>query len=108
MQTHKQSLQRKLQERQVELSSKQQQLSSTLQESDALRAVIASQTVNKDDVARMNQEKCALRCLASVLHPKGSAILASIRCIACCHCKSNPRKDDVDSFTDNKAFCWHT
>ena len=50
---------RKLQERQVELSSKQQQLSSTLQESDALRAVIANQTVNKDDVARMNQEKYA-------------------------------------------------
>ena len=61
MQVHKQSLQRKLQERQVEVQSKQQQLTSTLQESDALRAVIASQTVNKDDVARMNQEKYAFQ-----------------------------------------------
>ena len=57
MQTHKQSLQRKLQERQVEVQSKQQQLSSVLQESDSLRSTIASQTINKDDVARMNQEK---------------------------------------------------
>ena len=59
MQSHKQSLQRKLQERQVELQSKQEQLAATLQESDALRAVIAGQTVNKDDVVRMNQEKYA-------------------------------------------------
>lgn len=57
MQTHKQSLLRKLQERQVEVQSKQEQLSSILAESDAMRGVIAAQTVNKDDVARMNQEK---------------------------------------------------
>ncbi len=59
VQSHKQSLQRKLQERHVELQSKQEQLGSVLQESDALRAVIAGQTVNKDDVVRMNQEKWA-------------------------------------------------
>ncbi|DBA77729.1 hypothetical protein WJX79_003286 [Trebouxia sp. C0005] len=58
LQSHKQSLQRKLQERHVELQSKQEQLGSVLQESDALRAVIAGQTINKDDVVRMNQEKC--------------------------------------------------
>lgn len=52
-----QSLQRKLQERQVELRSKQEQLGGVLQESDAMRAVIAGQTVNKDDVVRMNQDK---------------------------------------------------
>ena len=57
LQSHKQGLQRKLQERQAEVESKQQQLASTLQESQAMRAVIAAQTVNKDDVARMNQEK---------------------------------------------------
>ena len=57
MQTHKQSLQRKLHERQVEVQSKQEQLSSVLAESDAMRGIIAAQTVNKDDVARMNQEK---------------------------------------------------
>ena len=57
LQSHKQSLQRKLQERKTELESKQEQLASTLQESDAMRAVIAGQTVNKDDVVRMNQEK---------------------------------------------------
>ena len=60
LQSHKQSLQRKLQERKAELESKQEQLASTLQESDAMRAVIAGQTVNKDDVVRMNQEKCAM------------------------------------------------
>lgn len=60
MQSHKQSLQRKLQERQVEVQSKQEQLGSVLQESDAMRAVIAGQTVNKDDVVRMNQEKYVL------------------------------------------------
>jgi len=59
VQSHKQSLQRKLQERHVEVQSKQEQLGSVLQESDALRAVIAGQTVNKDDVVRMNQEKWA-------------------------------------------------
>lgn len=59
LQSHKQSLQRKLQERQVEVQSKQEQLSSVLAESDAVRVAIASQTVNKDDVARMNQEKYA-------------------------------------------------
>lgn len=58
LQSHKQSLQRKLQERHVEVQSKQEQLGSVLQESDALRAVIAGQTFNKDDVVRMNQEKC--------------------------------------------------
>ena len=57
VQSHKQSLQRKLQERKAEVESKQEQLGSTLQESDAMRAVIAGQTVNKDDVVRMNQEK---------------------------------------------------
>ena len=57
LQSHKQSLQRKLQERKAELESKQEQLANTLQESDAMRAVIAGQTVNKDDVVRMNQEK---------------------------------------------------
>ena len=41
----------------MEVQSKQEQLGSVLQESDALRAVIAGQTVNKDDVVRMNQEK---------------------------------------------------
>ena len=77
VQSHMQSLQRKLQERQVELRSKQEQLGSVLQESDAMRAVIAGQTVNKDDVVRMNQDKyvfatvavedlnvaCALECV---------------------------------------------
>ncbi|KAL3162304.1 hypothetical protein ABBQ32_009992 [Trebouxia sp. C0010 RCD-2024] len=58
LQSHKQSLQRKLQERKAEVESKQEQLASTLLESDAMRAVIAGQTVNKDDVVRMNQEKC--------------------------------------------------
>lgn len=57
MQSHKQSLQRKLQDRKAEVEIKQEQLGGTLQESDAMRAVIASQTVNKDDVVRMNQEK---------------------------------------------------
>ncbi|KAL3162305.1 hypothetical protein ABBQ32_009992 [Trebouxia sp. C0010 RCD-2024] len=57
LQSHKQSLQRKLQERKAEVESKQEQLASTLLESDAMRAVIAGQTVNKDDVVRMNQEK---------------------------------------------------
>ena len=57
LQSHKQSLQRKLQERQVELQSKQEQLASVVTESESLRTVIASQTVNKDDVVRMNQEK---------------------------------------------------
>lgn len=41
----------------MEVHSKQQQLGTILQESDGLRTVIAGQTVNKDDVARMNQEK---------------------------------------------------
>ena len=66
MQSHKQSLQRKLQERQVEVQSKQEQLGSVLQESDAMRAVIAGQTVNKDDVVRMNQEKYVLHLQAHV------------------------------------------
>lgn len=66
MQSHKQSLQRKLQERQVEVQSKQEQLGSVLQESDAMRAVIAGQTVNKDDVVRMNQEKYVLHLRAHV------------------------------------------
>lgn len=57
LQSHKQSLQRKLQERKAEVESKQEQLASTLLESDAMRTVIAGQTVNKDDVIRMNQEK---------------------------------------------------
>lgn len=43
----------------MEVQSKQEQLGSVLLESDALRAVIAAQTVNKDDVVRMNQEKWA-------------------------------------------------
>lgn len=60
LQSHKQSLQRKLQERKAEVESKQEQLGSTLLESDAMRAVIAAQTVNKDDVVRMNQEKYVL------------------------------------------------
>ena len=77
MQSHKQSLQRKLQERQVEVQSKQEQLGSVLQESDAMRATIAGQTVNKDDVVRMNQEKYVML-----------LTLAQAQSVTCWKCKT--------------------
>eukprot|EP00891_Asterochloris_glomerata_P003608 jgi/Astpho2/3608/e_gw1.00058.8.1_t len=57
LQSHKVTLQRKLQERQGDLQSKQQLLAAVEKDNSEMRVTVGQQTVNKDDVVRMNQEK---------------------------------------------------
>lgn len=56
-QTLKGSLQRKLQERQQDLVSKQEALAAANAENEALRARIAAQPFNKADINRMAMER---------------------------------------------------
>ncbi|KAK9828671.1 hypothetical protein WJX72_001447 [[Myrmecia] bisecta] len=57
LQNHKQTLLRKTQERQADLKSKQDQLLAASQENEEMKEKIAAQTVNRDDVIRMNNER---------------------------------------------------
>ncbi|GAB4815903.1 hypothetical protein N2152v2_002949 [Parachlorella kessleri] len=57
LQAHRQSLQRKIQERQADVNAHQQELASIDKENEVLRGKISVQTVNREDVIRMNQEK---------------------------------------------------
>ncbi|CAL8470906.1 g10448 [Coccomyxa elongata] len=57
LQSQKEGLQRKVAERTADLRSKQQQLAAVEQENVEMRAKIATQTVSRDDVIRMNQER---------------------------------------------------
>ncbi len=59
----KSSLQRKVSERQEELEARQAALAAAGQENAALRATIASQPVNKADLARLLMERCVCGCV---------------------------------------------
>lgn len=67
--THKASLQRKLTERQADVSAQAQELATVENENEELRARISTQTVHPADVVRMNQDRVkhesALRTLCS-------------------------------------------
>ena len=57
LQTHNASLQRKLVERQADVTAQQAELAGVEAENKALRARVAAQTVHPADVQRMNSEK---------------------------------------------------
>ena len=67
--THKASLQRKLTERQADVTAQVQELTNVEAENEELRARVATQTVHPADVVRMNQDRVkhetALRTLCS-------------------------------------------
>lgn len=57
LQSHRATLQRKLTERQADVSAQQQELATVGAENEELRARIATQTVHPADVVRMNQDR---------------------------------------------------
>ncbi|KAK9842247.1 hypothetical protein WJX81_002558 [Elliptochloris bilobata] len=57
LQGHKAALARKLGERQADVRAKQEQLAAVEQETAELRARVAAQTVNREDVVRMTTER---------------------------------------------------
>lgn len=70
VQGHKEGLQRKVTERQADARSKQAKLDQAHADNEAMRARIASQTVSRDDVIRMNHERCARCTLTRMLIPQ--------------------------------------
>lgn len=60
LQAHKSSLQRKVQERQADVSAHSAELASVEAENETLRNRIATQVVHPADVVRMNQERARL------------------------------------------------
>ena len=58
-QGHKEGLQRKAAERAADLRAKREQLAAAHADNEGMRARIAAQTISRDDVVRMNHERCA-------------------------------------------------
>ena len=57
-QGHKEGLLRKAAERQADLQAKRAALGSAEADNGGMRARIAAQTISRDDVIRMNHERC--------------------------------------------------
>ena len=58
-QAAKEGLARKIAERQADLQAKRVALAAADSDNDSMRARIAAQTISRDDVIRMNHERCA-------------------------------------------------